>query len=292
MGTACALEHATVAEPNALAGDKPSFRISLIISAFLNMFKKSLDNDPHLFYILNMFKTDGKSAKSEETRKLLMEKAVEIFLAKGFEKATLRDLSKATGLSLGSFYYYFPSKEAIILDFYRQNFAIFAAEAKAGIATSKKFEKQFAAVLAARIRTMAPEREIYLQLASSATNPKSPLSPFSPETADVRDLSVGVFYDLLQDSDLKVPKSLHPFLPHLLWFAMMGLVLFWTFDDSSEQTRTEKLIPILAKNTGRLLRALNLPLVGKYILPFQEILDLFPHLQPFAPKPINIGDTK
>lgn len=240
-----------------------------------------------------MFKNEQKTAKSEETRRLVMEKALKIFLTKGFEKATLREISAATGMSLGSFYYYFPSKESIILAFYSQNFGVFAAAAEEAIASSPKFEKQFEAVLDARIRTMAPEREIYLQLASAATDPKSPLSPFSPETEEVRDLSIGVFYNLLKNTDLKAPKTIAPYMPHILWFAMMGLVLFWTFDKSPNQRNTQKLIPMLAKNSGRLLRAMNLPVVGKHILPFKDILELFPNLKPYEPKQkLNIGEQK
>jgi AcrR family transcriptional regulator len=231
-----------------------------------------------------MFKNEPKTRKSEETKRLVMEKALAIFLAKGFDRTTLRDLSRATGMSLGSFYYYFPSKESIILAFYDQNFATFQAAALEAIASSRKFEAQFEAVLAARIRTMEPEREIFLQLARAATDPKSPMSPFSQQTEAVREVSVGVFYDLLQRSDLKVPKAIAPYMPHLLWFTMMGVVLFWTFDNSQGQARTRQLIPLLAKNSARLLRALSLPIVGKHILPFKEILSLFPDLKPYAPK--------
>jgi len=50
---------------------------------------------------------------------------------------------------------------------------------------------------------------------------------------------------------------------------------------------------MLARNNSRLLRALNLPLVGKHILPFKEILSLFPDLKPYEPQKqnVNIGDT-
>ncbi len=242
-----------------------------------------------------MFRNEQKTKKSEETRRLVMEKALAIFLAKGFDRTTLRDLSKATGMSLGSFYYYFPSKESIILAFYDQNFASFEKAAEEAIASSNRFEKQFEAVLEARIRTMTPEREIFLQLARAATDPQSPMSPFSPETEAVRDVSIGVFHDLLQRSDLKVPKAISPYMPHLLWFTMMGVVLFWTFDKSNGQARTKQLIPVLSKNYSRLLRALNLPLVGKHILPFKEILNLFPDLKPYEPKVkttnVNIGES-
>ena len=238
-----------------------------------------------------MFKNESdKTTKGEATRRRLMDQAMRIFLERGFQRTTLRDLSKATGLSLGSFYYYFPSKESIIIAFYEENFASFREEAIGSFGNEKKFEKLFEAVLETRIRTMTPEREIFLQLSSAATDPESPLSPFSPDTAEVRDATVAIFYELQRRSDLNVPRAIAPYHPHLLWFSMMGVVLFWTFDRSAGQERTRKLIPILARNTARLLRALALPIVGKHILPFKEILSLFPDLKPYEPNKPNIGD--
>ncbi|MGZ3650869.1 MAG: TetR/AcrR family transcriptional regulator [Bdellovibrionota bacterium] len=240
-----------------------------------------------------MFKnTESKNSKGEATRRHLMDQALKIFLSRGFEKTTLRDLQKATGLSLGSFYYYFPSKESIIFAFYEENFSHFKEEAiKCLERGGTRFDDLFEAVLETRIRTMAPQREIFLQLASAATDPQSPLSPFSPSTEEVRNATIGIFHGLVARSDIKVPRTIAPYLPHLLWFAMMGVILFWTFDQSPGQSRTLKLIPILSRNTSRLLRALNLPIVGKHILPFKEILALFPDLKPYEPK-INIGATK
>jgi AcrR family transcriptional regulator len=238
-----------------------------------------------------MFKNEtDKTTKGEATRRRLMDLAMETFLAKGFQRTTLRDLSKATGLSLGSFYYYFPSKESIIIAFYEENFASFREEAITSFGKEKKFEKLFEGVLETRIRTMTPEREIFLQLSSSATDPESPLSPFSPSTEVVRNATIGIFYELGLRSDLKVPRTIAPYLPHLLWFSMMGVIFFWTFDRSPGQERTHKLIPILSRNTARLLRALALPIVGKHILPFKEILSLFPDLKPYQPTKLNIGD--
>jgi len=219
-----------------------------------------------------------------------MDQALRTFLEKGFERTTLRDLSRATGMSLGAFYYYFPSKESIILAFYEENFGVFRADARERLRAETKFERLFAAVLDSRIRTMTPEREIYLQLASAATDPKSALSPFSENTREIRNATVGIFHELIERSDLRAPKALAPYLPHLLWFAMMGVVLFWTFDRSADQERTRKLIPMLARHTARLLAAMNLPLVGKHILPFKEILSLFPDLKPYDPKLVNIGE--
>jgi AcrR family transcriptional regulator len=59
------------------------------------------------------------SARSPETRferqlAKILEHATAVFCEKGYENATMRDLSRATGLSLAGLYYYFESKEKLL----------------------------------------------------------------------------------------------------------------------------------------------------------------------------------
>lgn len=43
-----------------------------------------------------------------------MDTALELFLAAGYEKTTVQDIVKKVNVAQGTFYYYFPSKEAIL----------------------------------------------------------------------------------------------------------------------------------------------------------------------------------
>ena len=47
-------------------------------------------------------------------RRLIAEKAVRVFLEKGYDKATMRDLGKACGVTSGALYHYIGSKEDIL----------------------------------------------------------------------------------------------------------------------------------------------------------------------------------
>jgi len=50
------------------------------------------------------------------------------------------------------------------------------------------------------------------------------------------------FSAALEGSNLRLPEDLRPYLPHLLWLYQMGLILFWIYDRSAGETRTEKLV--------------------------------------------------
>ena len=67
----------------------------------------------------NSIAATAGSGKSEQTRQRILEAALELFRVKGFAAATMREVAVAAGVATGAAYYYFPSKEAIVLAFYR-----------------------------------------------------------------------------------------------------------------------------------------------------------------------------
>src|SRR5579859_27893 len=58
--------------------------------------------------------------KADATRRRIYEAALEMFRDKGFEQTTMRDIARQSGVALGAAYYYFSSKEAIVLAFYQE----------------------------------------------------------------------------------------------------------------------------------------------------------------------------
>jgi len=52
--------------------------------------------------------------KSESKLQLILERAAEVFARKGFEGASMRDLSRSTGISLAGLYHYVPSKQQLL----------------------------------------------------------------------------------------------------------------------------------------------------------------------------------
>jgi hypothetical protein len=54
----------------------------------------------------------------------------------------------------------------------------------------------------------------------------------------VRELDIGLFARAVDESQVKLPKRIRPYLPRLLWMYQMGLILYWVYDGSPEQRRT------------------------------------------------------
>jgi AcrR family transcriptional regulator len=51
---------------------------------------------------------------SQDKKEEILEKAVQLFLTKGYEKASMRDLGKAVGIQAPGLYHYFKNKKAIL----------------------------------------------------------------------------------------------------------------------------------------------------------------------------------
>jgi AcrR family transcriptional regulator len=60
--------------------------------------------------------TSGRGPVNRFDRRLghILDHATEVFCEKGYEGASMRDLSRATGMSLAGLYYYFESKERLL----------------------------------------------------------------------------------------------------------------------------------------------------------------------------------
>jgi AcrR family transcriptional regulator len=60
----------------------------------------------------------------------ILQHATEVFCKKGYEGASLRDLSRATGMSLAGLYYYFESKERLLFLIQKHTFSTIVARLK------------------------------------------------------------------------------------------------------------------------------------------------------------------
>lgn len=58
-----------------------------------------------------------KVKKSEILRKKIFLRAMDLFGEKGFENVKITDICESLGIATGSFYYYYPSKEAIFIEY-------------------------------------------------------------------------------------------------------------------------------------------------------------------------------
>jgi AcrR family transcriptional regulator len=179
--------------------------------------------------------------KAAETRSRILASALDLFRRRGFDQTTMREIAAEAGVALGAAYYYFASKEALVMAFYEQASEEMSAKIEADLVDAKGLENRLRVILDIKFEYFAPNRLFLGALAWHAADPEHPLSPFSAQTAHIRDRDLQFFAAALEGSNITMPKDLAPYLPKLLWLYQMGLILFWISDRSPDQVRTRQL---------------------------------------------------
>lgn len=178
--------------------------------------------------------------KSDATRKKILEAALRLFRKRGLERTTMRDVAKAAGVALGAAYYYFPSKDALVLAYYDTTQEGHTAEARAGMAMADSLEGRLRVIFHTKIDGIARDRKLLSALFRSVGDPASELSIFSTQAKRVRDESIALFLEALAPEEL--PAELRQTLALAFWSLSMGLVLFFIHDTSPNQEKTRALI--------------------------------------------------
>ena len=199
--------------------------------------------------------------KGDQTRALIIDKALELFRERGYEQTTMRAIADHSGLALGNAYYYFHSKAQLILAFYDRTLDEHRAAVVSALERESDLKARLLEVVRAKIATIEPFHEFAGALFKTAADPRSPLNPFSNESEPVRLESIAMFAQVVEGSNVRVPKDLKAELPYLLWLYHMGIILFWIHDSSPERARTNLLVDRTVELVVRLIRLASHPLM-------------------------------
>jgi len=199
--------------------------------------------------------------KSEETGRRILDAALDLFREEGFDAATMRAVAARAGVATGAAYYYFPSKDAIVLAFYERSNAELQPRIAAVLETAKGFEARLRELIRVKLEYFRPNRSVLRALLRNGADPRHPLSPFGAETKAIRDMDLDWFRKVMEGGGIRIPADLELELPGVLWLFQMGVIFFWVIDESPEQARTTRLLELGAKIVTALLRVSGLPLM-------------------------------
>jgi AcrR family transcriptional regulator len=199
--------------------------------------------------------------KSEDTRQRILNAALKLFQVRGFEAATMRDVAEEAAVATGAAYYYFPSKDAIVMEFYRRSSAEMQPKIEAALESATGLEDRLYQLIRVKWAHFAPHRGVLRALLRNGADPGYPLSPFSSRTSEIREIDMGWFRRIVVDCGVRIPKDLQPHLPGVLWFFQMGAIYFWVIDESPRQANSDRLLAIAAKSITALIRVSALPLM-------------------------------
>lgn len=202
------------------------------------------------------------TAKAEETRDRILDAALRLFRERGFEQTTMRDVATEAGVATGAAYYYYRSKEDLVMAFYLRTDEEAGETFAKVIAASKELKKRMRGMIDAKFAQFSDHRILLSALLKAGVDPRGRLSPFGSETKEVREASIAWYARALEGSDVSVPKDVAADLPRLIWMYHLGLIYFWIIDESPGQRRTQRLVDATLDLLIQLLKLSSLPLMG------------------------------
>ena len=198
--------------------------------------------------------TQPPAQRGEQTRQLIIDTAVRLFGEQGYEKTTMRAIATAAGLAPSNAYYYFPSKDHLVQEFYTRIQLAHREAVAPHLAAKSDFGTRLHAAMSTGVTAMEPYHAFAGKFFRVAADPSSASNPFSDESEPARALSQAIFRDVVGGATTTIDPELREVLPELLWLAQLGVTLFWVYDRSPGRSRTKLLVdravPLIDRMVG------------------------------------------
>ena len=202
-----------------------------------------------------------RNKRGATSRAAIFGAALDLFQERGYEATTMRAIAQRAGVSLGSSYHYFPSKEHLVLEFYRHTHELHREVTGPLLAREKDLAARLRGAIRALVITCEPFHAAAGSIFSTVADPSSPLNPFGATAGPLRDEVVAFYAEIVSGSDAKIPADLAAELPLLLWLYQMGILYFWILDRSPGRLRTLEVIDQTTELIVRLIGLANLPVL-------------------------------
>jgi AcrR family transcriptional regulator len=212
-----------------------------------------------------MFKVSQTEPRA--TRDLLYQTALGLFREKGLEATTMREIAKVAGMSLGSTYHYFPSKEAIVATYYEEIQKAHREQVVAGLPKAKTLRKRLALAYHTHLELIQQDRLVLGGVLKFVGEPNHPLSVLGKGTAEIQSQSLETYRLILEGH---LPKDLMELAPQFLWTLHMGFILYFIYDDSPGQSKTKKLIDDTLELTTQFFALNANPMLQPFARPIRE----------------------
>jgi AcrR family transcriptional regulator len=229
-------------------------------------------------------------AKGEETRSAILRAALASFRKRGFEATTMRDVAKDAGVALGSAYYYFPSKESLVLAYYEAT----QIEHERLLATTPRDEhetlqQRLQVLVHGKLDLLRRDRKLLGAIFRTVADPSDRASPFAHETEELRARSAAPFREALEREPFD--DEIRRIGATALWALQLGLLLYFIHDDSPKQHKTRALADGAIALVVQLLRAA--PMLGPdFLRPLHLLLEGAGLIVPDSPDARAARDLK
>lgn len=231
-------------------------------------------------------RTARLSPKGERTREHILETALRLFVEKGYEATTMRDIAAAAESSLGLTYRYFARKEDLVLALYQrltQQMAVEAAALPPGT-LAQRYDK----ALRNKLALLMPYRDAIGALFGAAMTPQSGIAVLGDSTSDLRLQGGQIFLTIISGATDAPREKQARQLTTVLYAGYLGLLLFWLNDRSPDYRSTYEIIKLTRRALTLVRPLLALPPVSRLLARLAHAIE--PVFGPFESTP-DPGET-
>jgi AcrR family transcriptional regulator len=184
-------------------------------------------------------KSGTRAHKKDATRHRILDAALTLFEAKGYDKTTTKAIAKRAKIAEGTVFNYFETKDDIALYFFELevDHAIDSVRASAPLRKAPLEERLFALVQF-QLEYLQPYERFISAALVQGLRPESQLA-FSARSVALRNRYLAFVRDLIDDA---LPdgrsNTLAWVAPQVFWIYYLGVILFWLHDTSTDKQRT------------------------------------------------------
>ncbi len=213
---------------------------------------------------------EKKLKKSEVTKSYIYDGAIALFAKNGYEKTTIRGLAKELNLSLGNLYYYFKSKDDILIHYFKTLHDETTLAVAEILSSNESFKVKVRAVIEENLNLLKKSEGITKDLINTTSNLSHPLSPFGKELQNCQEGAIAMFKTALKEHS-KSDDYLNA-VAFMYWFYYLGVCLCWANDSSPNSKNTKKLIDLTYPLTLKLISITKLGVGKKLIINISNLL--------------------
>jgi AcrR family transcriptional regulator len=211
-----------------------------------------------------------KTKKALETQKRILEAALDLFRTKGFEATSMRDIAEKATVAVGASYYYYSTKEELVLSYYELECTKELEFAQKLATETYCLKTRLKLFLHNKLERITPDRGFITILVKSFIDPKEMLVDYKALFQSIKGKETAAYSFLVEGSGLRVSEVVYSHLPKLLWLLSVMILVYWLHDQSKEQTSTRELIDRLVymitdffNNTAYMASDTSLKMLGE-----------------------------
>jgi AcrR family transcriptional regulator len=163
--------------------------------------------------------------KSDRKLQLILERAAEVFAQKGFEGASMRDLSRSTGISLAGLYHYVPSKQQLLHHIQMEAFSRILEQLEARLEGIEDPQERVRMLIRNHLEYFLAhpvEMKVFTHEAEALAG------PFRSEVASIKRRYYGLALELIRNlQEDGEARGVNPRTAVLALFGMMNWIYTW-----------------------------------------------------------------